>query len=162
MHADGARRLDLPAVEGEIGAAKDLGLVGARDDPERRDADSEGRHPDEAGDAEQACDVAQGRAAAEIQEVDHQQVGHAAQERGVAVGGKPQGQEAGELGARRQPAEHGAEEEAAQGERQRGAGGEQQRAAPAAGAEAEKGEGAHADPIPVWSRAISSAGSGPP
>ncbi len=159
MHADGAGRLDLPAVEGEVGAAEDLRLVGARDHPERHDADPEGRYADEPLDAEPAPDYAEGRAAAEIHQVDDEQVRHAAQERGVAVGERPQGQDAGELGAGRQAAEHGPEEEAAQGERQRGAGSDEQRAAPAARAEAEKGEGAHADAAPVRRRAISPAGS---
>ena len=80
VHADGVRGLELAARERRVGAAEDLGLVGRRDDADGERADREGRHADEAARAaEELADAAQGRAAAEIEQVDDEKVGDAAQ-----------------------------------------------------------------------------------
>src|SRR5882757_5246315 len=84
-HADRFRRLDLAAGDGEIGAAEDLRLIGAGDDADGERAGEEGVDADEALGAERPADRGQHRAAAEIEEVDDEQVGNAPQYGGVDI-----------------------------------------------------------------------------
>ncbi len=84
-HADRARGLELAARDGQHRGAIDLGLVGAGDHADRQRADRERRHADEAVGAEPLADGGDQRRAAEIEQVDHEQFGHAAKHRRVAV-----------------------------------------------------------------------------
>ncbi|MCY1305303.1 hypothetical protein D9M70_550990 [compost metagenome] len=73
-------------MHGTKGAAIDLGLLGARGDADRKCAGEETREADEALRAEQLANGRHHGTAAEIEEIDDQQVGNAAQDGCVGFG----------------------------------------------------------------------------
>src|SRR5258708_31362037 len=152
-HADGLGGFDLAARYGEKGAAKDLGLVGAGDDADGERAGEEGVDADEALRAERPADRRQGGAAAEIEEIDDEEIRNAAQHRRVGAAEQTRAQRAGQLGPGAEATERQAEQEGAE---RYGQGHQRRRdklTAPALGAEADQIEGAH-QPVTPASRSF--------
>ena len=83
-HADSPRRLELALGDRKKGAAENFGLIGARNDADRERAGGEAGHAEKPLAAEQVVEAGQGRRAAEIDEIDDEQLRQPAKHRRIA------------------------------------------------------------------------------
>ena len=143
IHADADRGLELAARNGEIGGAKHFRLIGARDDADGERPSRKGRHADEALVTESVGRFGQKRRSAEIDEIDDEQFRQAPEQSGVGLPQAACKQPSRKPRPGDEPADCGADEEAARRDEKRHRGAFKERQAPAALTEAEDRQIAH-------------------
>jgi hypothetical protein len=132
-------------------------LIGAGNDADGERSGEERGHADEALVAHEMCGARQQRRGAEIDKIDDQKLGQAAEERRIGFARRAGEPRARESGPGDQRAERGADQESAGGDKEGHRRALKHGEAPPAGAEAEDAEDAHRRPArtrrPFWGAA---------
>src|ERR1700677_1042199 len=129
-HSASGGGLQFAGMDCSETAAQDLGLLRARGYADRQRPREKTGKADETLGAEQSADGAHQSAAAEIEEIDHQEVRYAAQHRRVAVGNQASRAAAGDFRKRPEGSDYAADSKSGDGDEDGHDRGQEERYAP--------------------------------